>query len=611
MNPTTFVSPLAAVATLALCSGLASGCVTRTVYVVDDTPTAAAAPRAQSVAVAPQADPVAYEDDAGIADPYDFVEPLMPYGSWEQYPGYGLVFRPSVAVVGSSFRPYSHGHWEYTEWGWTWADHHPFGWATGHYGRWFYDARQGWLWVPGTQWSPAWVTWRQGGGYYGWAAMPPGSVYGGRYAVYETSWLFVSSNNMGGAYVGTYIVTGNRYRSCYSSTRPYRSTTVVYGRNVYRGPDYNEVSRHSRVIHRPIRETQRDRPVTRPPTGTVSSRDRDRNDRDPGRSGRDDDRDDGRVSGRDRDGTTGSTGRDRDNNGSSGRDRDGTTGTGRDRDNNGSTGRDRDGSTGRDDDRVSGRDRDGGSSGRDRDGRDGGRDGNSNDGRTIYDNGAGSGRDDDLTIRNDGIRGDVVRGDGSSGRDGSTGRDRDGNLGSDRDGSTGRDRDGSTGRDRDNDGRDSGGSVLDRDGDGRRDAPVDSGRTPGFPVSRDDGDQRLRQDRPEKPLLDDPSRFPGASRSSPGTARTPSSSRSRPSVGPTPSSRSPSMAPPSSSRSRSLNPGTPSSSTPSKARSNSKSKSKSKSDSKAKSSTKSTKSTKARSSRSSSKSGSKGRSRGN
>jgi hypothetical protein len=342
------------------------GCATRTVYVIDDRDddVVAQAPARRVQRPAPQPEPQApvvaqndddaayaegyaqgyadapnYEADAGIRDAGDFYGPLATYGTWVSYPGYGNVWRPSVAVVGRNFRPYTHGHWEHTEWGWTWVDHHAFGWATGHYGRWFYDTNQGWLWVPGTTWAPAWVTWRTGGSYIGWAAMPPGSIYGGGYSVYDTSWVFVSNGNFGATYIGGVIVTGSGYRSCYASTYPQRGTTVVYGRPVYRGPDYNEVSRNTRVVHRPIRETERDNAVTRPPRGTVVGRDRDDNN---GRGGND-----GRGSngtGRDRDDDNGRggnggavVGRDRDDNGTPGRggnDGRGSNGIGRDRDDN-------------------------------------------------------------------------------------------------------------------------------------------------------------------------------------------------------------------------------------------------------------------------------------
>jgi hypothetical protein len=54
-----------------------------------------------------------------------------------------------------------------------WASDEEFGWATDHYGRWFFDDRYGWVWVPGNDWAPAWVSWRSGGGYVGWAPLPP------------------------------------------------------------------------------------------------------------------------------------------------------------------------------------------------------------------------------------------------------------------------------------------------------------------------------------------------------------------------------------------------------------------------------------------------------
>jgi len=50
--------------------------------------------------------------------------------------------------------------------------------ATYHYGRWVYDSYYGWLWTPGTQWAPAWVSWREGGDYIGWAPLPPGCDFG-------------------------------------------------------------------------------------------------------------------------------------------------------------------------------------------------------------------------------------------------------------------------------------------------------------------------------------------------------------------------------------------------------------------------------------------------
>ncbi len=111
-------------------------------------------------------------------DVYDisyFYRPLAPYGEWVNVAPYGWVWVPYD--VSPDWRPYSNGRWIYTEYGWTWVSFEPWGWATYHYGRWYFDAYYGWVWVPGTQWAPAWVAWRWGGGWVGWAPLPPQYVF--------------------------------------------------------------------------------------------------------------------------------------------------------------------------------------------------------------------------------------------------------------------------------------------------------------------------------------------------------------------------------------------------------------------------------------------------
>lgn len=103
----------------------------------------------------------------------DFYDELSPYGRWMDYPEYGYVWMPSA---GSDFRPYStNGRWVWSDdYEWIWVSDYNWGWATFHYGRWFYDPLYGWMWVPGYEWAPAWVAWRDGGDYYGWAPLRPG-----------------------------------------------------------------------------------------------------------------------------------------------------------------------------------------------------------------------------------------------------------------------------------------------------------------------------------------------------------------------------------------------------------------------------------------------------
>jgi hypothetical protein len=111
--------------------------------------------------------------DAGDPDQASvqyFHQRLSPYGRWVVRPGYGEVWIPRVS---SGWRPYTTGRWVYTDQGWAWVADEPWGWAPFHYGRWYHEASIGWAWVPGHVWAPAWVAWRNGGGYLGWAPLPP------------------------------------------------------------------------------------------------------------------------------------------------------------------------------------------------------------------------------------------------------------------------------------------------------------------------------------------------------------------------------------------------------------------------------------------------------
>lgn len=100
-----------------------------------------------------------------------FYQTLAPYGRWVNHREYGYVWIPNVE---RDFRPYvTHGYWVMTDYGNTWVSDFEWGWAPFHYGRWYYDDIYGWTWIPGYEWAPAWVVWRHGGGFYGWAPLGP------------------------------------------------------------------------------------------------------------------------------------------------------------------------------------------------------------------------------------------------------------------------------------------------------------------------------------------------------------------------------------------------------------------------------------------------------
>lgn len=119
----------------------------------------------------------------------DFHAPLAAHGVWLEVGSYGRCWRPASIAVG--WRPYSYGHWVWTDCGWYWVSDEPWAWACYHYGWWVYDPIHAWIWVPGIEWAPAWVSWRVGGGYCGWAPLAPRGV-----VVASSSFVFVEAHRL-------------------------------------------------------------------------------------------------------------------------------------------------------------------------------------------------------------------------------------------------------------------------------------------------------------------------------------------------------------------------------------------------------------------------------
>jgi hypothetical protein len=111
------------------------------------------------------------EQPTYTADANAFADELQPMGVWVDIPEYHHCWRPRG--VARDWRPYTVGHWVYTDYGWTWASDEAFGDICFHYGSWVEDPSNGWCWVPGRAWAPAWVAWRFGDEDCGWAPLPP------------------------------------------------------------------------------------------------------------------------------------------------------------------------------------------------------------------------------------------------------------------------------------------------------------------------------------------------------------------------------------------------------------------------------------------------------
>ena len=133
------------------------------------------------------------------------------------------------------FQPYAtNGHWVVTEYGNTWVSDYNWGWAPFHYGRWYQDPYRGWAWVPGTEWGPAWVSWRSGGGYYGWAPLGPGgNGYGTIPAPY---WTFVPQIYITSPRVYSYYVPRPRVMNIYQQTTIINNVYQVNNRSYAYGP---------------------------------------------------------------------------------------------------------------------------------------------------------------------------------------------------------------------------------------------------------------------------------------------------------------------------------------------------------------------------------------
>jgi hypothetical protein len=123
---------------------------------------------------------------------------LAPYGRWIDHPIYGAVWVPNSGRP--DWHPYSDGRWVWTsDYGWYWHSYEPYGWATYHYGSWVLTSDYGWVWVPDDEWGPAWVEWRYGDGYAGWAPRPPedrGPPASRRTNVSAGAWIFVPEQSI-------------------------------------------------------------------------------------------------------------------------------------------------------------------------------------------------------------------------------------------------------------------------------------------------------------------------------------------------------------------------------------------------------------------------------
>lgn len=167
-----------------------------------------------------------------------FYNALRPHGRWMRHSSYGDIWIPRV---GRNFHPYAtNGYWVMTNYGNTWVSDFSWGWAPFHYGRWFYDDYYGWAWIPGYEWAPAWVTWRTGGGYYGWAPMGPRMGINIHINLPINYWVFLPSKYMYHKNMHRYYPGRNFHHDIYNKTTIINNTYVYNNNRYYSGPTANE-----------------------------------------------------------------------------------------------------------------------------------------------------------------------------------------------------------------------------------------------------------------------------------------------------------------------------------------------------------------------------------
>ena len=193
-----------------------------------------------------------------------FHDNLEEHGDWREVGDYGYCWQPRD--VGRDWRPYRDGRWLYTDAGWTWDSDEPYSWAVYHYGRWARVDRIGWVWVPGTEWGPAWVSWRRSERHVGWAPLPPEATFtrtigfnvrvDADYDIGPTNYSFVNVRDFGSRRLSRVIIAPQQNVTIINRTTNITNITYVNNTVINNGPQYEVISRESAV---PIRKLKLDR----------------------------------------------------------------------------------------------------------------------------------------------------------------------------------------------------------------------------------------------------------------------------------------------------------------------------------------------------------------
>jgi hypothetical protein len=184
------------------------------------------------------------DDSAAAEAQYHDDADLKANGEWVEFGGKQCWHPVGIAA---GWRPYGEGYWVETEAGLAWNSEEAWAAITYHYGNWVNAPELGWVWTPGTVWAPAWVAWRHGEGFTGWAPLPPvvglqvtDSVVLG---IQPAAFCFVENRFVADRYVYNHVVSVERNTTIISHTTniTHYNVTRVNGRTV--------VNNHATLAH--------------------------------------------------------------------------------------------------------------------------------------------------------------------------------------------------------------------------------------------------------------------------------------------------------------------------------------------------------------------------
>ncbi|HEX3988313.1 MAG TPA: DUF6600 domain-containing protein [Verrucomicrobiae bacterium] len=187
-----------------------------------------------------------------------FTDALAPYGNWVQVPEYGAAWQPTVETANPDWKPYvDDGQWIDSDSGWYWQSEYPWGATPFHYGGWVNAPQYGWVWIPGTTWAPAWVSWRTANSYVGWAPLPPGVSlnvlsqlafnghpvpYGFDFGLAPSAYTFVRASRFLNTNLPRHVLPSGRAASLIASSTVVNNYEVVNHKVVNEGVNRVEIA---------------------------------------------------------------------------------------------------------------------------------------------------------------------------------------------------------------------------------------------------------------------------------------------------------------------------------------------------------------------------------